>query len=134
MKIARGPFTIKRAAEAVHDKMTGLLGRHTLDKVYSGDLVGVANGEMLSAGETVPGSAGYVAIERVDGELDGRKGAFYLQHSGILNRGEVTLTVQVIPDSGTGDLVGLTGELKIIIAPGGAHSYEFTYEIAVQAG
>jgi len=59
-----------------------------------------------------------VAIERVDGELDGRKGAFYLQHPGIVNRGEGTLTVQVIPDSGTGDLVGLTGEFKIIIARG----------------
>ncbi len=74
-----------------------------------------------------------MAIGRVDGELDGRPGAFYLQHSGIL-RGEGTLAVQIIPDSGTGDLVGLTGELKIIIAPGGAHSYKFTYEIAVQAG
>lgn len=129
MKIARGPFTIKRAAEPVHDRMKDLLGRHTLDKVYSGDLVGTAAGEMLSAGGTVPGSAGYVAIERVDGELDGRKGTFYLQHTGILNRGEPSLTVQVIPDSGTGELVGLKGELKIIIAPGGAHSYEFSYEI-----
>ncbi len=74
-----------------------------------------------------------MAIERVGGELVGRKGAFYLQHAGILNRGEGTLTVQVIPDSGPGDLVGLTGELKIIIPRGVASSYEFTYEIAVQA-
>lgn len=128
--VAKGPFTIKRVAEPVHDRMTNLLGRHTLDKVYSGDLVGTAAGEMLSAGGTVPGSAGYVAIERVDGELGGRKGTFYLQHTGILNRGEGSLTVQVIPDSGTGDLVGLTGEMTIIIAPGGGHSYEFTWEIA----
>lgn len=127
--VAKGPFTIKRSAEPVHDRMTNLLGRHTLDKVYSGDLVGTAAGEMLSAGGTVPGSAGYVAIERVDGELEGRKGTFYLQHTGVLNRGEASLSVQVIPDSGTGDLAGLTGEMKIIIAPGGAHSYEFTWEI-----
>ena len=84
---------------------------------------------MLSAGGTVPGSAGYVAIERVEGELAGRKGAFYLQHNGIMDRGQGALTVQVIPDSGTGDLEGLTGEMKIIIAPGGAHSYEFAWEI-----
>lgn len=130
--VAKGPFTIKRAAEPVHDRMTTLLGRHTLDKVYSGDLVGTAAGEMLSASGTVPGSAGYVAIERVDGELSGRKGAFYLQHTGILNRGEGSLTVQVIPDSGTGDLVGLTGEMKIIIAPGGVHSYELSWEIVAR--
>lgn len=132
VKLAKGPFTVKRAAEAVHDRMTGLLGRHTLDKVYSGDLAGVAHGEMLSAGGTVPGSAGYVAIERVDGELDGRKGTFYLQHTGVMNRGEGSLNIQVIPDSGTGDLAGLTGEMKIIIAPGGAHSYEFSYEIVAR--
>ena len=109
MKIASGPFTIKRAAEAVHDKMTGLLGRHTLEKVYSGDLAGVAHGE-----------------------LDGRKGTFYLQHTGVMNRGEGSLNIQVIPDSGTGDLVGLTGEMKIIIAPGGAHSYEFNWDIVAR--
>lgn len=129
MKLAKGPFTVKRAAVAVHDKMTGLMGRHTLDKAYSGDLAGVAHGEMLSAGGTVPGSAGYVAIEKFEGELDGRKGTFYLQHNGILNRGEGSLTVQVIPDSGTDELAGLTGEMKIIIAPGGAHSYEFSWNI-----
>lgn len=87
---------------------------------------------MMAAGGTVPGSAGYVAIERVEGELDGRKGAFYLQHSGIMNRGEGSLKIQVIPDSGTGDLVGLTGEMKIINAPGGAHFYEFKWEIVTR--
>lgn len=132
MKVATGPFTVKRTAEPVHAHMKDLLGRHALDKVYSGDLAGVAAGEMLSAGGTVPGSAGYVAIERVDGELDGRKGTFYLQHTGILNRGDGTLTITVIPDSGTGDLVGLSGEMKIIIALGGAHSYEFTWDIVTR--
>ena len=132
MKLAKGPFTVKRAPERVHDRMKDQLGRFTLDKVYSGDLTGTAAGEMMAAGGTVPGSAGYVAIERVDGELDGRKGTFYLQHYGVMDRGEGTLKIQVIPDSGTGDLVGLTGEMKIIIAPGGAHSYEFDWEIVTR--
>lgn len=132
MKLATGPFTVKRAPESVHNRMKDQLGRFTLDKVYSGDLTGTAAGEMMAAGGTVPGSAGYVAIERVDGELDGRKGTFYLQHYGIMDRGEGTLKIQVIPDSGTGDLTGLVGEMKIIIAPGGAHSYEFNWEIVTR--
>lgn len=132
MKLATGPFTVKRVPESVHDRMKDQLGRFTLDKVYSGDLVGTAAGEMMAAGGTVPGSAGYVAIERVDGELDGRKGTFYLQHYGVMDRGEGTLKIQVIPDSGTGDLTGLTGEMKIIIAPGGAHSYELNWEIVTR--
>jgi hypothetical protein len=128
--VAKGPFTVKRTAETVHERMTNLLGRHALDKVYSGGLSATSAGEMLSAGGAVPGSAGYVGIERVEGELDGLKGAFYLQHNGVMDRGQPSLTIRVIPDTGTGDLEGLTGEMTIAIAPGGAHSYEFTYEIA----
>jgi hypothetical protein len=128
-QVAKGPFTVKRSAEAVHDRMANRLGRHALDKVYSGGLVATAAGEMLSAGGTVPGSAGYVAIERVDGELDGRKGAFYLQHNGTLTRGEGSLSIHVIPDTGTGELTGLSGKMTISIAPGGTHSYEFAYEL-----
>jgi hypothetical protein len=127
--VAKGPFTVKRSAEAVHERMTNLLGRHTLDKVYTGDLEATASGEMLSAGGTVPGSAGYVAIERVEGALHGKRGGFYLQHNGIMDRGSPSLTIRVIPDTGTGELEGLTGEMTIAIAPGGAHSYEFIYEI-----
>jgi hypothetical protein len=126
--VAKGPFTVKRSAES--GRMGNLLGRHLLDKVYSGDLEATASGEMLSAGGTVPGSAGYVAIERVEGALHGRQGSFYLQHNGIMDRGAPSLAIRVIPDTGTGDLEGLTGEMTITIASGGAHSYEFTYVIA----
>jgi hypothetical protein len=130
---AKGPFQVKRTAEPVHAKMLDRLGRHALDKTYSGDLEGTGIGEMLSAGGTVAGSAGYVAIEQVTGSLNGVSGSFYLQHSGLLDRGAPTLTISVIPDSGTEGLVGLTGEMTIIIAPGGAHSYEFTYDIVARA-
>jgi Protein of unknown function (DUF3224) len=128
--VAKGPFTVKRSAEAVHERMTNVLGRHALDKVYTGDLEATASGEMLSAGGSIPGSAGYVAIERVEGALHGSHGSFYLQHTGIMDRGAPSLTIRVIPDTGTDDLEGLTGEMTITIASGGAHSYEFSYEIA----
>ncbi|HEX5005778.1 MAG TPA: DUF3224 domain-containing protein [Hyphomonadaceae bacterium] len=128
-KIAAGPFTVKRSAETVHERMTGLLGRHVLDKTYHGGLSATGAGEMLSAGGGVSGSAAYVAIERVEGELDGLRGGFYLQHNGVMNRGAPSLTIRVVPDTGTGELEGLAGEMTIAIAPGGAHSYEFAYEI-----
>lgn len=124
-----GPFDIKRTAEPVHDRLTSLLGRHALEKTYHGDLSAIGIGEMLSAGGTVPGSAGYVAIERVEGTLNGRKGAFYLQHNGIMNRGQTTLSIVVIPDSGTDELTGLTGMMDITLAEGGAHSYRFVYDL-----
>ena len=128
--VAKGPFTVKRTAQAVYEPMTNLLGRRALDKVYSGNLEATASGEMLSAGGAVPGSAGYVAIERVEGSLHGKRGSFYLQHTGVMDRGQPSLVIRVIPDTGTGELEGLTGEMAIAIAPGGAQSYEFTYGIA----
>ncbi len=126
---AEGPFDVIRTAEAVHALAEGLLGRHALAKTYHGALDATGTGEMLSAGTTTPGSAGYVAIEKVTGTLDGRSGSFYLQHSGTLDRGKGTLSLHVIPDSGAGELTGLKGTMQIVIAEGGKHSYLFDYEI-----
>jgi flagellar basal body rod protein FlgG len=128
MPRAEGLFDVKRVPEAVHDKAEGLLARHTLDKHYRGALDATGIGEMLSAGTQTPGSAGYVAIEKVAGTLDGRTGSFYLQHSGTLTRGQGSLVIHVIPDSGAGDLTGLSGTMQIVIADG-KHSYIFDYEL-----
>ena len=103
-----------------------LFGRRSIDKRYHGDLDATGVGQMLSAGTPVQGSAGYVAIERVSGRLHGRTGTFALQHNGTMTRGAPELSVTVVPDSGTGQLSGLTGTMRIIIA-GGKHSYEFDY-------
>ena len=129
MQHIEGPFEVRRTAEPVHARGEGLLGRHALDKIYHGDLQGAGVGEMLSAGTATPGSAGYVAIEKVTGSLKGRKGSFYLQHSGTLTRGQGSLSIHVIPDSGTEDLHGLRGTMQIVIAEGGKHSYVFDYDL-----
>lgn len=104
------------------------LGRMSIDKQISGDLVATTRGQMLSAMTGTKGSAGYVAIERVTGTLHGRKGSFVLQHSGLMDRGSPSLSVVVVPDSGTDELVGLEGEFRIIVE-GGKHSYEFNYRL-----
>jgi hypothetical protein len=101
----------------------------SIDKQYHGDLEATGKGEMLTAGTDVKGSAGYVAMERVTGTLNGRKGSFALQHSGTLTRGAPQQSITVVPDSGTGQLVGLAGKLTVIIAPGGKHSYQFDYTL-----
>ena len=124
MPRATGTFDVKVVPVAA----AGLLGRMSIDKQFHGDLAGSSSGEMLTAGTDVKGSAGYVAIERVTGELHGRKGSFVLQHKGVMTRGSPDLTVIVVPDSGTDELQGLAGNLDIIIADG-KHSYEFEYTI-----
>ncbi len=84
-------------------------------------------GEMLAFRTAVEGSAGYVAIERVNGTLDGRAGSFALQHSGTMDRGTPTLSVTVVPDSGTEALTGLSGSMTIDV--GEEHRYGFTYRL-----
>lgn len=104
------------------------LGRMALDKDYAGDLAGIGKGAMLSALTSVQGSAGYVAIERVSGTLHGRLGSFVLQHDGLMTRGARQLSIVVVPDSGSGELMGLAGRMDIQIADG-KHSYTFDYEL-----
>ncbi|HEX2077001.1 MAG TPA: DUF3224 domain-containing protein [Longimicrobium sp.] len=106
----------------------GVPGRMSIDKQFHGDLQGTSRGQMLAAMTGVEGSAGYVAIEEVTGTLAGRSGTFVLQHSGIMNRGAPTLTITVVPDSGTGELAGLEGTMTIEIV-NGQHSYAFEYTL-----
>jgi hypothetical protein len=126
-RIANGEFVVKLLPLGL-DGQDSKFGRMSIDKTISGGLVATTVGQMLTAMTDVKGSAGYVAIEKVDGVLDGKKGSFALQHAGTMNRGAPSLLVTVVPDSGTDELIGLAGEFKIIIA-GGKHSYEFKYTL-----
>lgn len=127
---AKGTFEPKVTQAATDDKADGsTLGRWTLAKTIHGALEGTSEGEMLTAGTNVKGSAGYVAIERVTGTLDGRHGSFVLQHSGTMSHGAFQLTVSVVPDSGSGELKGIAGTMTIQIAADGKHSYELDYTL-----
>ena len=129
MAHAKGTFEVKLnplAQDGGSDDAS--LGRMSLDKQFHGDLEAVSKGQMLAAGTTVKDSAGYVAIERVEGTLGGRRGSFVLQHSGTMTRGAPQLSVTVVPDSGTDQLAGIAGRMVIEIT-GGKHLYEFEYTL-----
>jgi len=128
-EVARGEFVVKLLPLAFEGQPDGSkIGRMSIDKTITGDLVATTKGQMLSAMTEVKGSAGYVAIERVEGALKGKQGTFVLQHTGTMSQGSPSLSVTVVPDSGTDELVGLAGQFNIIIAAG-KHSYEFTYTL-----
>ena len=110
----------------------GTSGRLSLSKQFHGDLAGTSKGQMLGAQTGVEGSAAYVAIERISGTLNGRTGTFVLQHSGTMSKkAGMQLRIAVVPDSGTGQLTGLAGEMTITIT-GKLHSYEFAYTLPKQ--
>ncbi len=128
---ASGPFDVKVTPHKPDnpDAEKAGFGRMSLDKQFHGDLQATSKGEMLAAMTDTQGSAGYVALERVSGTLHGRRGSFVLQHSGTMDRGAPTLSVSVVPDSGSAELAGLSGTMQIVIADG-HHSYAFEYDLA----
>ena len=125
-KHAKGTFDVKMAPQTDDKVGDPTVGRMALDKQFHGDLEGTSKGQMLAVSTDVPGSAGYVAMERVNGSLHGRNGTFALQHNGVMTRGEPELSITVVPDSGTGELAELAGKMTINIVDG-KHFYEFEY-------
>jgi hypothetical protein len=129
-KHAKGAFDVKVIPQKPDSKEaeSSKLGRMSLDKQFQGDLEATSTGEMLATMTEVKGSAGYVAMERVNGTLQGKSGTFVLQHSATMTRGVPQMSVTVVPDSATGDLAGLTGTMTIKIEEG-KHFYEFDYTL-----
>lgn len=106
-----------------------LIGRMALDKRYHGELEAVSKGEMLASGsQSESSSAGYVAMERVDGTLQGKVGSFVLQHSSTMNRGVPQQGISVVPDTGTDELLGLSGHMTITVTDK-KHYYDFDFTL-----
>ena len=129
-KTAKGEFTVSlKPLDFGNADASAKLGRMSIDKRISGDLVATTQGQMITAMGEMPGSAAYSAVERVTGTLAGRTGSFALQHTGVMDRGVPSLSIAVVPDSGTDELAGISGDFKIIIEDG-KHLYEFAYTFA----
>jgi len=127
---AAGTFEVKLAPQKPDNPQAEAagLGRMSIEKQFQGDIEGTSQGEMLSYMTDVKGSGVYVAIERVNGTIEGRSGSFVLHHTGIMTRSAPQLSVRVAPDSGTGELAGISGTLAIKIE-NGKHFYEFEYSL-----
>ena len=127
MPVATGSFTVSISPQAAEPGVGDeSIARMALAKRFEGGLEGEAFGQMLATRTPVDGSAAYVALDRFEGSLDGRRGGFSLHHRGVMTRGAPTLEVWVVPDSGTGELLGIEGRLQIRLE-GKAHHYDFDY-------
>jgi hypothetical protein len=127
---ASGSFDIKLEPQKTDNPQAqaASIGRLSLEKQYHGVLAAVGKGEMLATRDSQQSGA-YVAIERVTGTLQGRSGSFALVHSAAMKRGvPENWSVAVVPDSGTEQLTGLSGTLKITI-DGGKHLYDFHFTL-----
>jgi Protein of unknown function (DUF3224) len=128
-QLAAGTFEVKTLLQPTDEAGGVGISRLLLDKQFHGALNAKSQGQMLSFRSQISGSAGYVAMELVDGFLEHKKGTFVLQHSGSMNRGAPELTLSVVPDSGTQGLTGLRGTMQISIE-GDQHRYRFEFSFA----
>lgn len=122
---AKGTFEVK--ITPLPADSGAVAGRMAIDKQWEGDFVGTSKGEMLT-GMASANSGVYVAVERVTGSLNGKKGSFLLHHTGIMTRGEANLSISVVPDSGTEELAGIAGTVAITITDG-KHYYDIEYTL-----
>ena len=127
MRTVEGAFHVKMTPES-QDGEAVKRGRMKLEKTYDGPLDAVATGEMLTVMTPVEGSAVYVAVETVTGSLEGREGSFALSHRGVMDRGRQSLTIEIVPDSGSGELAGIAGSMSIRIDDG-KHFYTLEYSL-----
>ena len=127
--IVKGSFELTMHPEPPYDTVEGVtLARVRFDKRFAGPLEATSEVNMIGARTPIEGSAGYVAVERVTGVLVGKRGSFVLMHTGLMTRGTPSLSVVIVPDSGTGELAGIFGTMKIE-NEGGKHGYELDYEL-----
>jgi hypothetical protein len=129
MARADGTFEVKIVPQTSdREAMDPTLGRMSIDKEFAGDLKATSKGQMLTSVTDTSGAAVYVAIERVTGTLNGKRGSFVLYHNGVATRTRRELVVTVAPDSGTEELTGLAGTMSINIVEK-KHFYELNYTL-----
>ncbi|MGF1545406.1 MAG: DUF3224 domain-containing protein [Parvularculaceae bacterium] len=129
MEKASGAFSVRMTPQEENAADGVTMGRIALSKTFEGDLSGESEGQMLTVVSPTPTSAAYVAAERFEGVLNGRRGAFAMTHRGVVANGEQSLVIEIAPDSGAGELRGISGAMTIDIR-GGAHFYTLDYEIS----
>lgn len=130
---ATGTFDVKvtPAEPSAFEKASGF-GRYEYDKTWHGDFEGTSKGEMVTGGEPANGAMAYAAMEKMTGALQGRTGTFSFVHQATMMKGDAAsgvMRIVVVPGSGTGELAGLNGELKIVIDATGKHTWTFDYSL-----
>ena len=130
MTTVQGTFEVELHPEPPFAEANGVaLGRMTVDKRFSGPLSGTSKVYMTTAGRSAtPESGVYVAVEWVTATLEGREGTFAMAHLGVMDRGEKSLTIVIVPGSGGAQLEGISGRLNIRIEDG-KHLYELDYTL-----
>ena len=128
--VANCRFTLKSWDEKPYGERPDLpkLTRAVVTKPFTGDIAGEGHVEYLMMYRS-DGSAVFVGLERVVGQIAGKAGSFVLQRTGVFENGIAKESYSVVPGSGTGDLRGLRGEGTSAVGHGTEHPLTLNYEL-----
>jgi hypothetical protein len=127
---ATATFDLDTWDEQAYDEREGAkLTRTRITKTFKGDVEGTSSAEMLMLYAPEEGSAAYVGFERIVARLNHRSGSFVLHHNATARRGSASATLAVVPDTGTGELRGLSGNAEVIREPDGGHTFILDYDL-----
>ena len=128
--VANARFAIKSWDEKPYSEGQDLpkLTRAAVTKTFTGDIAGEGHVEylMLYRGD---GSATFVGLERIVGQLAGKAGSVVLQRPGVFENGVATESYAVIPGSGTGELQSLRGVGTSAVGHGSEHPVTLSFEL-----
>ena len=129
-KSANARFAIKGWEEEPYDEGQDLpkLTRATVTKTYTGDIAGEGQVEYLMMYRS-DGSATFVGLERVVGEIGGKRGTIVLQRTGVYEDGLAKESYSVIPGSATGELHGLVGDGSSSVGHGTDYPFLLNYQL-----
>ena len=102
------------------------LTRAKVSQSYQGDISGEGFVEYLMS-YTANGTANFVGMELVKGNVAGKSGSFVIQHVGVYEGGKARSTWSVIPGTGTGDLAALRANGSYVVGHGEAAQVSFGY-------
>src|SRR5579862_3402533 len=87
-------------------------------KTYSGGIEGHSVTDWVMA-YAEDGTATFVGMERISGEIGGRSGTLVLRHVGDYRDGSATADLEVLAGCASGDLAGAAGRGEFVADPSG---------------
>lgn len=106
-------------------------GLAAMVKTFTGDLAGRSVTWFVGGLNETTGAGTYAAVESFTGTLGDRTGTFGFVHAASTHGSDrYDQHFVVIPDSGTGDLAGISGTGSLVIDEDGTHRVTLDYTLS----
>ena len=131
MTTARGSFQVTGGTEDPYDELDGgiKLTHASGGQSFSGDIDGEGEVHWLMLYRPDK-TAHFVGLQRITGSIGGRTGSFVATAEGDHDGTGSTITFSIAPNSGIGELTGISGDGSLVTkgGPSGTYQLDYTFE------